>query len=190
MFFPTVSVSDGKRCRCLTRAITSVQNPLAFLLLLLFLFRKSYSLEPSRSLLSGGRSRRRESAPASTTNLIPAGLGVQEPRGSQERRQRPIHAETPERGPPAGAEGWTPHFLLGKRTQTTRCQAHAHTMYAHTHAVLGRQPWAARLSSVYSRGVPPCPSVSASPFLTRTPSDFVSPRAPPDSPVPSKSHWG
>ena len=33
---------------CLTRVITSLQNPLMFLLLLLFLFRKSHSLEPNK----------------------------------------------------------------------------------------------------------------------------------------------
>lgn len=133
MLFPTVSVSDGKRCRCLTRAITSVQNPLAFLLLLLFLFRKSYSLEPS---LLGGRSRRRESAPASTMNLIPslipAGLGVQEPRGSQEGRQHPIHAETPEHGPPAGARGLDPSLPPGKtHTVDTVSGTRAHHVHAH-----------------------------------------------------------
>ena len=51
--------------------ITSLQNPLTFVLLLLFLFRKSYSLEPNRSFLSGETRRCGELATASRANLIP-----------------------------------------------------------------------------------------------------------------------
>lgn len=93
--------------------------------------------------------------------------------------------------PRRGHEGWTPHFLLGKRTQSTPCQAHAHTMYTHTHVLLDRQHWAARLSSVYSDGrpsVPVCVLISFSDMDTLVTSSHLG--RPLNSSVPSKSHWG
>lgn len=126
MLFPTASISEGKRCPVFDTCDYKFTEPLMFLLLLLFLFRKSYSLEPNRSFLSGETSRCRELATPSTANLIPPrGWRVRAPQGSQGQRQHPIHAETPEPGPWTGAGELDHPFLLGKCT-------HTHTPCTHT----------------------------------------------------------
>lgn len=124
--------------------ITSLQNPLAFPLLLLFLFRKSYSLEPNRRFLSGETSRCRGLATASGAGRIPPrvwGYGHRGARGSGgstlPRSKTPDAAPADEgtRAGPSMPPGTMPQTTPASRTHArTRARRHTRSPTHHVHA--------------------------------------------------------